>query len=485
VELWNYPSGGPLAEIGDVVAAYTIPTDINLRGITHDGSDRLYFVITKTADSKNYLWVHAITAGTNTELGEFNISLMLSRNVLDTARGFEVAGTRLYDVLPDMPTSPTVAMQDISSSSSFTTGSVIIAVTESHAIVELLTGAIEVWDLVNVGTTAVKTCAVQANILMSPTYITTCTMTTRASDGGMFTGGDVVTLLDGFGTTAFRGRVVERVINRGRAIITATGVERELAAHATRTLAEKTMETVFTDMLDTRGWLNYTTATIDPDASFDGVDFSAAATTDPCSGWHVVWLLRIGELAIVHATPDGTIWAQQFNDLTADGRRIKQAIGQFRIARAADNNGLRVVNTGVTRASVTHASKTRTTYTGATTVETGNGMVEATDIIEPNIAAADTTLATEIATNVYTVLATTTSFLALTARNQGYIQPGHSVDVSWDEGNVVVPRATMCVLGWDWDARNDVMMLTLGTGIATPHEMDALELDCDGKHEPA
>jgi hypothetical protein len=331
----------------------------------------------------------------------------------------------------------------------------------------------------------IRTCRIQSNVVLGPDFVTTCQFTMKASDESLYEEGQVIELYDGFDTLAFAGKITSKRLTRGRCEIVALGHDRELNVVSNNTLGggAVTVASRFTAMVATRNWL-YTSSSVDPDASFDGLTFNAAATVDSCSGWHVAWLTRAGERAIVYVEPDGKTWAERFEDLAATGLRVKSDIGQWRLDR--DASMYEVVDTRCTRASCVYTGKTRYTYSdgsGMAAIEATEGVTEAAAIIEPNIAVEAS--ADNYAINAWTTFSTSTTFLHLIARNQGYIQPGQTVEVSWNQGEVVLAKTKMCVLGWDWDARNDVMMLTLGTGIATPHEMDALELDCDGKHEPA
>jgi len=111
VELWKYDhSAGSFTQMQDLGANSIIPDDHDLRGISYDGTDYLYFIVEDTVASKNYLWAYSISLDTITQLDEFNVALMLNRMntatgvFFDTEKGFGKGATN-YRMLYQIPSS--------------------------------------------------------------------------------------------------------------------------------------------------------------------------------------------------------------------------------------------------------------------------------------------------------------------------------------------------------------------------------------------
>lgn len=86
-------------------ATYTIADDENLYGIALDDTNNvLYFVIKKDSDSKYYLVSYNINDDEFTVLSEFNVALMLDRNVLGASspftieKGFHLTELKIYQI---------------------------------------------------------------------------------------------------------------------------------------------------------------------------------------------------------------------------------------------------------------------------------------------------------------------------------------------------------------------------------------------------
>lgn len=82
-----------------------VSTNRNLHAISYDGSDLLYFALTNLAGDTVYIESYSIGTDTTTEIGVYNVSLMLDRNCIGTAnspleleKGFHITNSYIYQI---------------------------------------------------------------------------------------------------------------------------------------------------------------------------------------------------------------------------------------------------------------------------------------------------------------------------------------------------------------------------------------------------
>ena len=120
----------------DTLVGYTIPTDRNLAGLAYDGNNIIYFILTKTADGKEYLCTYNINTTTITDTGlEYNVSLMLDRNTLGTSgspwefeKAFHLTSPYVYQI--NRGIDYLLKIQDIE----LTGGETIVAISDKYLI---------------------------------------------------------------------------------------------------------------------------------------------------------------------------------------------------------------------------------------------------------------------------------------------------------------------------------------------------------------
>jgi len=100
VKLYKFIGGGApsLTVAKDCGTNTDLPDSKNQRGIAYDGSDLLYFILKNTSDSKNYLYTYSISTDTLTTGGQYDIALMMIRNVAsgNMPKGFEITKSGKY-----------------------------------------------------------------------------------------------------------------------------------------------------------------------------------------------------------------------------------------------------------------------------------------------------------------------------------------------------------------------------------------------------
>lgn len=131
-------TGGSITELLSL-AGYQLDFDTGVKesqhGIAYDDSDNLYFIAHKNGDGKKYLQKYNITGDTLTELGEYNVILMLDRNCAGTSgspwefeKACHVSDPFVYQIARNA--SHLFKIQDLG----LTGGETIIAVTDKYLI---------------------------------------------------------------------------------------------------------------------------------------------------------------------------------------------------------------------------------------------------------------------------------------------------------------------------------------------------------------
>ena len=126
---WVIGGGGTLTTLKTFASGlYTFPTDYNQNGIAYDGTDKFYMVLNRIADGENVLVYYSIMAVDATELGIYDISLMLDRNTVSGVleKGFHVSEYKVYQLQEHTTQLYLIAVPD--------TGEVIIAITDNFFI---------------------------------------------------------------------------------------------------------------------------------------------------------------------------------------------------------------------------------------------------------------------------------------------------------------------------------------------------------------
>ena len=124
---------GTLTELEDCGASTDLPASEDLRGISYDGSDTLYFIL--DVSGTNYLYSYAITSDTLTQLSQLDVSLMLDRNThgdspspFEFEKGFHLTSSFIYQIARGYGS--LLKLQDIK----LTGGETIIAISDKYAI---------------------------------------------------------------------------------------------------------------------------------------------------------------------------------------------------------------------------------------------------------------------------------------------------------------------------------------------------------------
>ncbi len=123
---YNHTTTTIIAPVEYTDAGYSHPSSRNQLSIAYDGSDILYFIVKKDADSKNYLYSYVISTNTLTKLGEYNICLQLNRSTASGVmeKAFHLTEPRVYQLHP-------YAKYQLYYVANLGSGNVIIAITDN------------------------------------------------------------------------------------------------------------------------------------------------------------------------------------------------------------------------------------------------------------------------------------------------------------------------------------------------------------------
>ena len=103
VELWKYEiAANGWTNMEDCGAGTSLPVK-NMQGIAYDGSDILYFILVVGAVNK--LYTYTITTDTLTQIGTYDIALMMNRNTATGVmeKAFHITNLEVYQLHPNTP----------------------------------------------------------------------------------------------------------------------------------------------------------------------------------------------------------------------------------------------------------------------------------------------------------------------------------------------------------------------------------------------
>lgn len=136
----------------DFGANTNLSTSYQLRGISYDGSDVLYFVIKDTTDSKNYLYTYSIAGDSATKKGEYNVALMLDRNTFGSQvgfnleKGFHLTSRYVYQIASSKGNLYQIAdLTNVLYTDNSAVDGTIVAITDTYLFLKRSSNDIELW----------------------------------------------------------------------------------------------------------------------------------------------------------------------------------------------------------------------------------------------------------------------------------------------------------------------------------------------------
>ena len=278
--------------------------------IAYDGSNILYFVAQKNADSKYYLWTYNISDDEFTEKDEYNIALMLDRNNVGTSpteleKAFGISNEIVYEIKPVRG-----GLAQFQNMSVLLTTN-IIAISDNYLMVADTGGGVyPLFELQDVSESEISSC--DMDYLMG--NVTTCEFISTDDLQNLTS----VKFYDDSDILTFFGNIIEKQYNDLNSFYyKAVSYDNEINTYKfskDETAGDTDAKVIIEEVLDSANWLHYgsssiTSPTINIKASFKNISFKdfMDEIADRCD---YIW----------YVTPDGTVY---FNDgTTASGKTV-------------------------------------------------------------------------------------------------------------------------------------------------------------------
>jgi len=270
-----------------------------------------------------------------------------------------------------------------------------------------------------------------------------------------FTVGDVVEFLDGFNTLAFKGKVTDNRFVRGSGqVITAQPLKVELLEtpkDIVRSFTASATDTILTAIIDTMDFL-FQDGGIDANGDFT-ITYTINIKT-PIKDY--IKLARELERAGFYVEPSGEVHMMAHDQLDKTGFRWRDDTFKQIQLQSFSLEDLRVTRSEVIGAyhrGTDDNIEARKDYVGDAGKEAIEGVVRIS-LSRPQLT--NHTEVNQLAINRFNIYGTTIAFIKLVPIvNQGFIQPGKTIDFSWAEDNVVVPRGDYYIARWKYNLKFD------------------------------
>jgi hypothetical protein len=272
---------------------------------------------------------------------------------------------------------------------------------------------------------------------------------------GLFAKGDVVEFYDGYDVLAFKGKVVDNQYIRGIGQqITAIPLKGELLEEpkdTVRSFTTSATDVIIETIVGAMDFL-YDGGNID----YNG-DFTITYTIDiktPIKDY--IKTARELERAVFFVTPAGEVQMYAHDQIPSTGLIWRDdTFKQIRLQESLEVD-MRLTRSEVVGAYVQGTSdnvEVRRDYVGNSTLETSEGVVRIS-LSRPQLT--NDTEVLQLATNRFNIYGGVTKFIKLLPiTNQGFIQPGKTIDFSWSETNVTVAQGDYFVANWKYNLKFD------------------------------
>jgi len=458
VTILHYPGGGAGINELDAIVGYSQHT--SYLTVAYDGSDRLFFVLTKDADNLEYLCSYSISADEIININaEYNIALMSDRNCSGTApneseKGFDIArDVNNYSCTYELKGN---GKAGVLQSQTILKASNISAITDNYLIF------------------ADKTIWAQTNLLAeTPRYIAqitiedgifptenSCDMVIHPDYMIYFYENDMIKIYDSSSVLGFKGFCYgpERD-EKGVYYIEVEAYKNELLARAYNKAytANKTSEKQ-TDILDNSMQYCYQSASITATAL--NYDYNQQGLTAK-----IFELGRFLERQIVYCEPDGKVWTKPHDALVDSTVNWNQASGIFIPLDEDDNANVCYSNkkTGITFAEVlggvNSLGEVYRRYPATTSAEELSAYPKAL-LPWQDMNIMNDTEALQLATNRYNIFNPIIQFVCFgMIKDAGFLQPGKTLTFEFTsaDGQFVIASFQALIVDWKWDPINDLI----------------------------
>jgi hypothetical protein len=323
------------------------------------------------------------------------------------------------------------------------------------------------WEILNARDTFKRTTMIQSGTQDKYTFQGSVSPSTRAT----FTNGDIVDFYDGFGILALRAKFVEsrNPDERSRYIMNFEGFNADFKRNKHKELfSSKTTKQIMQSVIDDDTY-TYRDNSIDPNNDF--ITQVTRLVQDLRS--NVALYSREMENALFYMEPDGKVWNIKKTRATATGFTWNENSRGIRLMSYNDPDLGRTRSevTGVWNQGTSDNQQIRRVYIGDADAERkGIVAIEKSDNQLRN-----DTECLQMATNRYNMYGNQIQVVKLRVEDFGFIQPGETIQFSWNDNRENITLGTFYIMKWEWDCLTDINMIWLVDNIVTEDEYRAVQ----------
>ncbi len=282
-------------------SAYQVPTAINRRGITYDGTSILQFLLRKVADGKFYL-ISYIIGGVETYGAEHDVSLMMDRNNIATIpneleKAFGISNEIIYEIKTRR--GGIIQLQDISA----VADNNIIAITDNFI---MISGG-PMFEFQDV-TSEISTTSYNDGIMG---ILKKGVFTIHPDFENRWSKGDSIKFYDQYDQLEFWGKIIDKNRNRrGIYVIKIDSFTNEVLRKTySTTYSGNDTDTKQKDIIDNALDLCYRSSSIVGTTTTYDYDYNRAVI-------YLFWFARRLERQVPYIEPDGKIWTKLYSALS-------------------------------------------------------------------------------------------------------------------------------------------------------------------------
>jgi hypothetical protein len=451
LKYFKFDKGGSTITLTSTTSGYRVLSGASI----YDDTTRIASVI-KQSDSLPYL-LKSTNSGTSfSELLQQNMALSKDDEVDQWKWGYDrsgiIADTEIYvyetytgafrkvfDIKDNIPDAEEFC---------FITGS-------GNLVIRNVDDYGEFWEYTLTAATIIKDCTLygygneqyrQAEWLIAP------------SNAGFFNKGDVVEFYDGYDVLAFKGKVIDSRFVRGKGqVITGLPLKAEVLEEPKDTSRSFTnqatdiiVETIVADM----DFL-YDDGNIDSNGDFT-ITYTINIKT-PIMDY--INTARHLERAVFFVTPGGEVQMYAHDQIPSTGLIWRDDTFKQIQLRENFTDDMRLTRSEVIGAYVLGAAdnvEVRRDYIGDASKEASEGVVRIS-LSRPQLT--NDTEVNQLAQNRFNIYGGETRFIKLfPVKNQGFIQPGKTIDFAWEETDTTVPQGDYFIARWIYNLKHDVYL---------------------------
>ena len=432
----------------------------NYDAIAYDGSNILHFVITHSGSSINYLYSYNISGGTDTQEGEYDLSLMLDRNCSgivpnEYEKAIDSANEIIYEIKSRR--GGVVRLQDLSTLSDNS----LIAITDNFC----MNGDGDMFEYTEVMNDMMYNNRLYNGIVpFRKKYSFNC----HPDYAKYWNEDDAIKIYDPNDVLGFWGYIITPSRNgRGISLFEAIGFGNELYESTyDKTYSADDTDTKQKDLIDNSD-LSYcyrSSSIVGTTTTYD-YDFSRE-----CG--YLFYLARFLERQVCRIEADGKIVTEAYDGITATGKSWTLYDGNQDVS-LRDIKGLQDFipgyykgNVGVTSVVVRYKNNAKVTRPA-----TPSELVKKIRLHEfPDPKIEEETEANQLGDNLYNIFSADTIFLGLEIEGEGFMEPGKTIQIQ-NQKQITITQDDFLIISYVYDPKQDIYIsMILSDNIITPRE---------------